>query len=71
MDPMPGLTQISLSTINYILSTKNAVSRYINEKTPKFNQGLFRELEFKVFARTVTNELKWFFWIFGCFSDIG
>lgn len=35
--------------------------RYNKEKTPKANQGLFRELEFKVFARTVKNELKWFF----------
>jgi len=46
-------------------------SDYINEKTPKVNQGLFRELEFKVFARTVKNELKWSFWKFGRFSDIG
>jgi hypothetical protein len=43
----------------------------IKEKTPRFNQGFFRELEFKVFAWTVKNELKRFFRIFGCFSDIG
>jgi len=41
----------------------------IKEKTPGINQGFFRELEFKVFFRTVNQ--AGFSGIFGCFSDIG
>jgi hypothetical protein len=38
------------------------------KKPPSINQGFFRELEFKVFFRTVNQ--AGFSGIFGCFSDI-
>jgi hypothetical protein len=41
----------------------------IKKKPPSINQGFFRELEFKVFFRTVNQ--AGFSGIFGCFSDIG
>jgi hypothetical protein len=39
------------------------------KKPPSIIQGFFRELEFKVFFRTVNQ--AGFSGIFGCFSDIG
>jgi hypothetical protein len=39
------------------------------KKPPSISQGFFRELEFKVFFRTVNQ--AGFSGIFGCFSGIG
>jgi len=39
------------------------------KKPPRFHRGFFKELEFKVFGRTVNQ--AGFSGISGCFSDIG
>jgi hypothetical protein len=49
--------------------TFHTVSIDLKEKTPGITRGFFKELEFKVFFRTVNQ--AGFSGIFGYFSDIG
>lgn len=48
---------------------RSSIADIKKKKPPGINRGLFRELEFKVFFRTVNQ--AGFTRIFGCFSDIG